>query len=102
MTFILLFVQVFAMEAKHAAGHASNAEFDALWANVPPVCVDDYQAFRATVAVDKLGTGLGYRATLHGHGGAAAMGYGDTDEEARAHLAEVVEFNLTHNGRAIA
>jgi hypothetical protein len=43
-----------------------------------------------------------YRATLAGHGGAAAIGYGTDEARARADLAATVDFNLTHNGRAIA
>lgn len=33
-----------------------------------------------------------------GRRGNAAMGYGDTEEAARAHLAEVMAFNFAHNG----
>ena len=43
-----------------------------------------------------------YRATLRGPGGSAALGYGDTEEAARADLADTIAFNIEHNGRAIA
>jgi hypothetical protein len=42
--------------------------------------------------------GLEYRAT-YVHHGAAAIGYGATEAAARAHLADVLDFNLAHNGR---
>lgn len=54
------------------------------------------------IIIDTVGTNLGYRAVLAGHGGAAAIGYGPDEAAARADLAATVDFNLTHNGRAIA
>jgi hypothetical protein len=54
------------------------------------------------ITVTHLGTGLGYRASIHGHGGSGASGYGPTEDAARAHLAEVIAWNIEHNGRAIA
>lgn len=39
-------------------------------------------------------------ATLTEHG-ASATGWGATEEAARAHLAEVIAFNLAHNGRRV-
>lgn len=46
--------------------------------------------------------GTDYRATLHGTGGAAALGYGATPDAARANLLATLEFNLAHNGRLVA
>jgi hypothetical protein len=45
--------------------------------------------------------GTQYRATHHGLGGGAAIGYGATPDEARAHLLAVLEFNVAHNGRLV-
>lgn len=97
---IKLFVQVIVMEASFAAGRATSAEFDALWATIPAHRVDDYQDFSASIEIDRVGKD--FRATLRGHGGAAAIGWGDTEKEARASLARTVDFNIEHNGAAIA
>lgn len=45
--------------------------------------------------------GTQYRATHAGFGGGAAIGYGATPDEARAHLAAVLEFNVAHNGHLV-
>ncbi|AXN53354.1 hypothetical protein PBI_THONKO_83 [Mycobacterium phage Thonko] len=42
-----------------------------------------------------------YRATLRGRGGAATLGYGPTEDAARADLTATIEWNIEHNGRAI-
>ncbi|URC18189.1 hypothetical protein SEA_ZENTENO07_88 [Mycobacterium phage Zenteno07] len=59
----------------------------------------------ATAEIDQVPVGLGmakeYRATLRGGGGSAALGYGATEDEARASLARTIQFNLDHNGAAI-
>lgn len=55
------------------------------------VDVDHYNAY-----------GHAHRATLRGRGGAAAIGYGATEAQARADLAATIAFNITNNGRAIA
>jgi len=99
MDMIKLFVQVIAMEANFAAGRATSAEFDALWANVPAHRVDDFQDFRASIDIDRVGKD--FRATLRGPGGSAAIGWGNTENEARAALANTVVFNIEHNGAAI-
>ena len=99
VSMIKLFVQVIGMEVAHRAGTATSAEFDALWANVPAFRVDDYQEFSASIEIDRVGKD--FRATLRGTGGAAALGWGSTEDEARASLARTVEFNIEHNGVAI-
>jgi hypothetical protein len=43
-----------------------------------------------------------FRATYAGIGGGAAMGYGPTEDAARADLAATLAFNLAHNGRLVA
>src|SRR4051812_14732616 len=96
---IKLFVQVIVMEANFAAGRATDAEFDAVWATIPAHRVDDYQDFSASIEIDRVGKD--FRATLRGHGGAAAIGWGTPEKGPRPPPPPTVDSNSDQNGPPI-
>lgn len=81
-------------EAVMGALNAAIAEIDPDWFEV-----DDAVAKARVRSVPGMG-GTVRKATYEAHG-AAAYGWGDTDQDALASLRRCLAFNLRHNGRLV-